>query len=80
MVSSVQQLLFILSLTFSIGKHVVFGKVIRGYDDVIRKIAEVSVDAKDRPKVTVAVSNCGELELRKKPGDTLSGEYSRLIP
>ncbi|KAF9024951.1 hypothetical protein BDZ89DRAFT_1092739 [Hymenopellis radicata] len=48
------------------GKHVVFGKVIRGYDDVISKIANVPVDGKDRPTTSVIISNCGELELRKK--------------
>jgi peptidyl-prolyl isomerase G (cyclophilin G) len=48
------------------GKHVVFGKVIRGFDDVVRKIAQVSTDEKDRPAVPVIIFNCGELELRKK--------------
>ncbi|KAI0259872.1 cyclophilin-like domain-containing protein [Gloeopeniophorella convolvens] len=48
------------------GKHVVFGKVLRGFDDVVRKIAEVPVDEKDRPTVPVTITNCGELELRKK--------------
>jgi len=48
------------------GKHVVFGKVIRGFDDVVRKIAQVSTDEKDRPAVPVIIHNCGELELRKK--------------
>jgi hypothetical protein len=48
------------------GKHVVFGKVIRGFDDVVPKIAQVSTDEKDRPVVPVIVYNCGELELRKK--------------
>jgi cyclophilin family peptidyl-prolyl cis-trans isomerase len=48
------------------GKHVVFGKVIRGFDDVVHKIAQVSTDEKDRPVVPVIVYNCGELELRKK--------------
>lgn len=48
------------------GKHVVFGKVIRGFDEVVRKIAQVSTDEKDRPVVPVIVYNCGELELRKK--------------
>jgi cyclophilin family peptidyl-prolyl cis-trans isomerase len=48
------------------GKHVVFGKVIRGFDDVVRKIAQVSTDEKDRPAIPVIVFNCGELELRKK--------------
>ncbi|THH16656.1 hypothetical protein EW146_g4017 [Bondarzewia mesenterica] len=49
------------------GKHVVFGKILRGYEEVVKKIAEVSVDAKDRPTLPVTISNCGELELRKKP-------------
>ena len=48
------------------GKHVVFGRVIRGFDDVVRKIAQVSTDEKDRPAIPVIVYNCGELELRKK--------------
>ncbi|KAJ7284715.1 cyclophilin-like domain-containing protein [Mycena rebaudengoi] len=47
------------------GKHVVFGKVIRGYDEVVAKLADVPVDAKSRPLSTVLISNCGELELRK---------------
>jgi len=47
------------------GKHVVFGKVIKGYE-VFEKITDVPVDAKDRPSVPVVISNCGELELRKK--------------
>jgi len=55
------------------GKHVVFGKVIKGYDDVVKRISEVPVDAKDRPKVPVAISNCGELELRKKQDDPQAG-------
>ncbi|KAK0480307.1 cyclophilin-like domain-containing protein [Armillaria novae-zelandiae] len=48
------------------GKHVVFGKVIRGYDDVIKKTVDVPVDAKDRPTTPVTITSCGELELRKK--------------
>ncbi|KAJ3478530.1 hypothetical protein NLI96_g9695 [Meripilus lineatus] len=49
------------------GKHVVFGRIIRGYDEVIEKIAQVSVDEKDRPTIPVVISNCGELVLRAKP-------------
>ncbi|KAH9941349.1 cyclophilin-like domain-containing protein [Amylocystis lapponica] len=48
------------------GKHVVFGRVIRGYAEVIEKIADVPVDEKDRPRVPVTISNCGELMLRAK--------------
>ena len=49
------------------GKHVVFGRVIRGFDDVVQKIAQVTTDEKDRPTVPVVIINCGELELRKPP-------------
>ena len=59
-----------------LGKHVVFGKAIRGYDDVVKRISEMSVDAKDRPKVPVTISNCGELELRKKQ-DNAQGGHSQ---
>jgi cyclophilin family peptidyl-prolyl cis-trans isomerase len=48
-----------------LGKHVVFGKVIRGYQEVVQKIAAIPTDAKDRPSVPVVVTHCGELELRK---------------
>ncbi|KAL0580003.1 hypothetical protein V5O48_002006 [Marasmius crinis-equi] len=48
------------------GKHVVFGKVLRGYDEVVQKIIQVPVDGKDRPTVPVIITNCGELELRQK--------------
>ncbi|KAL5526047.1 hypothetical protein ACEPAG_7385 [Sanghuangporus baumii] len=50
------------------GKHVVFGRVIRGFDDVVLKqIANVSTDEKDRPTVPVEIINCGELQLVKRP-------------
>lgn len=46
------------------GKHVVVGRVIRGFD-IVQKVAELDVDAKFRPLVPVTVSNSGELELRR---------------
>ncbi|KAI0313178.1 cyclophilin-like domain-containing protein [Amylostereum chailletii] len=48
------------------GRHVVFGKVIRGYD-VVQKLAEVPAGEKDRPTLPITIVNCGELELRKPP-------------
>ncbi|KAJ3008450.1 hypothetical protein NUW54_g3149 [Trametes sanguinea] len=47
------------------GKHVVFGRVIRGFE-VIQRIAEVPTDEKDRPRVPVVIANCGELMLRSQ--------------
>ena len=55
------------------GKHVVFGRVIRGYDEVVKKLAEVPVDLKDRPTIPVVISRCGELELRSRPSDVPEG-------
>ncbi|KAJ4479938.1 cyclophilin-like domain-containing protein [Lentinula aciculospora] len=56
------------------GKHVVFGRVLRGYDEVIKRIAEVPVDEKDRPSSPVVIHNCGELELKKPPVKRASSE------
>lgn len=56
------------------GKHVVFGRVIRGYDEVVEKLAEVPVDEKSRPLSTVLISNCGELELRKGTSSLIAFE------
>ncbi|KAG6333329.1 hypothetical protein ID866_5762 [Astraeus odoratus] len=47
------------------GKHVVFGRVIKGYEEVVKKLAEVPADEKDRPRVPIVIVNCGELELRR---------------
>ncbi len=57
------------------GKHVVFGRVIRGFDDVVSKIAQVSTDEKDRPAVPVIIFNCGELELRRKAAPPRSSTF-----
>ncbi|KAF7327533.1 Peptidyl-prolyl cis-trans isomerase [Mycena kentingensis (nom. inval.)] len=47
------------------GKHTVFGRVVRGYEEVVVKMANVPVDEKARPLTPVTVTNSGELELRK---------------
>jgi peptidyl-prolyl isomerase G (cyclophilin G) len=49
------------------GKHVVFGRVIRGYDEVVTAIENTPVDDHDRPIAVVMIANCGELELRLPP-------------
>ena len=48
----------------ALGKHVVFGRVVKGYDDVIKQLVNISVDEKHRPTTPIVISNCGELELR----------------
>jgi len=49
------------------GKHVVFGRVLRGFDEVVQKISQVPTDGKDRPTVPVTIHHCGELVLQKPP-------------
>lgn len=56
------------------GKHVVFGRVIRGYDDAMSKITEVKTDEKDRPAVPISIVNCGELVLKAKVQKQEEGE------
>jgi peptidyl-prolyl isomerase G (cyclophilin G) len=54
-----------LYLIYALGKHVVFGRVVKGYDDVIKQLANIPVDEKHRPTTSIVISNCGELELRR---------------
>ena len=49
------------------GKHVVFGKVIKGMGIVTDIEAMKTDDANDRPLTAVTVADCGEIE----PGDDL---------
>ncbi|KAF9922365.1 hypothetical protein FBU30_007563 [Linnemannia zychae] len=49
------------------GKHVVFGRVVKGYD-VVEKVENTPTDERnDRPVGIVMIANCGELELRIPP-------------
>ena len=49
------------------GKHVVFGRVLRGFE-IIQAIAAVETDDKDRPLQPVVVTNCGELVRKAAEG------------
>ncbi|EFN87567.1 Peptidyl-prolyl cis-trans isomerase 5 [Harpegnathos saltator] len=40
------------------GRHVVFGKVIKGMD-IIRQIEQTSTDSRDRPQKDVVIADCG---------------------
>ncbi|EJD48973.1 hypothetical protein AURDEDRAFT_85252 [Auricularia subglabra TFB-10046 SS5] len=48
------------------GKHVVFGRVLKGYD-AIAAVADVPTDEKDRPLQPVVIVNCGELVRKAAP-------------
>lgn len=43
------------------GKHVVFGRVVKGMDCIVG-LSKLPVDEKDRPTQLVTISHCGELE------------------
>ncbi|MCQ2820007.1 MAG: peptidylprolyl isomerase [archaeon] len=43
------------------GKHVVFGKVIKGME-VVKEIENVETDGQDKPKVNVVIKDCGEIK------------------
>ncbi|KAM0789907.1 hypothetical protein ACM66B_006748 [Microbotryomycetes sp. NB124-2] len=45
------------------GKHVVFGRVVKGFE-IVETISKMSVDDKDRPLQLISISHCGELERR----------------
>ncbi|KAK9717359.1 hypothetical protein K7432_006272 [Basidiobolus ranarum] len=49
------------------GKHVVFGRVVSGFEQVIEVIENTPVDGNDKPVGIIMISNCGELELRLPP-------------
>lgn len=57
------------------GKHVVFGKVVKGME-VIRMIEETKVDTKDNPLKKVEIVNCGELEFRGPAGTSAPASVS----
>ncbi|BGP20627.1 hypothetical protein JCM10213v2_008790 [Rhodosporidiobolus nylandii] len=57
------------------GKHVVFGRVVKGYE-VIQALSKLPTDAKDHPLQLVLISHCGELE-RRVPSRSRSRSPSR---
>jgi cyclophilin family peptidyl-prolyl cis-trans isomerase len=46
------------------GKHVVFGKVEKGYD-VCEKVEKLPVNQEDKPREKVVIVNCGEIKAAK---------------
>lgn len=49
------------------GKHVVFGKIVVGYN-ILEQMENEPVDDNDRPLHNIMISNCGELVLQLPPG------------
>ncbi|XP_062927127.1 peptidyl-prolyl cis-trans isomerase B [Mobula hypostoma] len=46
------------------GKHVVFGKVVEGYN-VVEKIENLKTDGRDKPLKDVVIADCGRIEVEK---------------
>ena len=49
------------------GKHVVFGRVVSGFN-IVETMENEPVDSNDRPLHNVMIANCGELVLQLPPG------------
>ena len=50
------------------GKHVVFGKVISGYE-IVDLIQRVPKNGRDQPNDKVTIVDCGELSMEPEAGD-----------
>jgi peptidyl-prolyl isomerase G (cyclophilin G) len=56
-------------------KHVVFGRVVRGFEEVVSVVENTPVDGSDRPVGIIMIANCGELELRLPVGKYVISIY-----
>ncbi len=56
------------------GRHVVFGEVLEGYDEVVDKIQNVAKGTGDKPKVEVKIAKSGELELSESEKEGIHAE------
>ncbi|GAB5590743.1 hypothetical protein Unana1_05643 [Umbelopsis nana] len=60
------------------GKHVVFGRVVSGYD-IVETIENQPVDQNSRPLQLVMIANCGELVLQLPPSVKLRQQKKKVI-
>jgi Cyclophilin type peptidyl-prolyl cis-trans isomerase/CLD len=73
------------ALPYLNGKHVVFGRLIAGFE-IIKKIGSVSTDAKQKPIEPVLIVSCGEIKgeidtfgtTEKNPEESERGKYDSL--
>jgi len=56
------------------GKHVIFGRVVDGYD-VVQEIENVPTDANDAPRSAVVIVDCGGLGAAELAGEAAPAEY-----
>ena len=49
------------------GKHVVFGKVVQGMEEVVRVIENTPKGSSDRPVKPVVIANCGQYDDARPP-------------
>lgn len=60
------------------GKHVVFGRVVSGYE-IVETIENQPVDQNSRPLQLVMIANCGELVLQLPPSVKLRQQKKKVI-
>ncbi|KAK4054040.1 Peptidyl-prolyl cis-trans isomerase [Microbotryomycetes sp. JL221] len=58
------------------GKHVVFGRVVKGFE-IVEAMSKLGVDAKDHPLQLITISHCGELERREEQIAVLREQVKR---
>jgi len=56
------------------GKHVVFGEVLEGYEEVVDKIQKVAKGRGDRPTADVKIAKSGELKLTPEEQEGIHAE------
>ncbi len=56
------------------GKHVVFGHVVSGYDDVFKAIENSPTGPNDRPKEDCVIADCGLYDDENPPAPFQEGE------